>query len=235
MRLLRLLALPLAALFCVFASPASAVSLNEVVVNDGGTDNREFVEICGNPGESLVGYTVVVIEGEIPQSGVIDVAIALTGVVPASGYYVLGHAAVTPDQVTATTMENGGETILLVQGFSSAVGTDIDVANDCVEDVAIGTIVDAVGLGLAGDCNTYYGAPFIGPDGTFDAAGLARCVDCDGGWGMICLSSTDPNEASYATCSFDNYIVLEPSPGELNLCEAVPVKESTWGLMKARF
>ncbi len=224
------------------AGAANAVTINEAVMNDDLTDDREYVELCGN-GESLDGLTLVVIEGEgTTAKGIIDVAIPLSG--PISGYYVIGDAAVSPDLLQAPAwIENGGLTILLVSGFSSAVGTDIDVNNDGVADVSIGTIVDGVGVAIpsAGDA-TYFGVPTLGPDtgntGTanFDVAGVVRCTDCDGAWGMICLSGTEPAGAACDTGNtFNPYFVEYASPGAPNLCPPVSVESETWGKTKASY
>jgi hypothetical protein len=218
--------------------------LNELVVNDISTDDHEFVEICGNMGEDLSSYTLVVIEGEGTPAGTIDVAIPLTGVVPASGLFVVGDAAVSPDLLTSDGwIENGGETILIVQNFSSSVGTDVDTDNDGVADISIGTIIDAVGLGTpsAGDL-IYYNAPFIGPDtgdgGTsdFDPAGLVRCQDCNGTWGMICLNGTEPTGPGCdVTNPYNPYFVAYATPGAPNACGTVAVEPDNWGKVKAQY
>ncbi|MCA9753540.1 MAG: hypothetical protein KC591_15200, partial [Gemmatimonadetes bacterium] len=222
------------------AVSAQAVSLNEVVANDTSSDDMEFVELCGTPGTDLSGYTLVVIEGEGTAMGTIDVAQALSGVIPADGFFVIGDAAVSPDLLmSANWIENGGETVLLVQNFTGSQGMDIDAENDCVADGPIGTVVDAIGFARPsqGDCGSYYGALALGPDtgdsGTadFDVAGAARCTDCDGDWGMICLAGTEP--ATDPGCdtnnAFNPYVVSFASPGTQNLCGPVSVESSSWG------
>ncbi len=226
------------------AGAANAVTINEAVMNDVSLDTHEFVELCGN-GETLDGLTLVVIEGEgATAKGIIDQAIALSG--PISGYYVIGDAAVSPDLLMADNwIENGGLTILLVSGFSSAQGTDIDANDDGIADVSIGTIVDGVGTAVpsAGDA-TYYGVPTLGPDtgdsGTanFDVAGVVRCIDCDGAWGMICLNGTEPSPTGTACdtgSTFNPYFVEFASPGSTNLCPPVSIENETWGKTKASY
>ena len=236
MRLLRrasLLVALVASAVLLFPNLAGAVAINEVVVNDVGTDNYEFVELCGYPGESLDGMTLVVIEGETGP-GIVDVAISLTGYsISASGLFVIGDAATNPNLLKTVTFENGGETILLVSGFTGAVGADVDADNNCVAEVNIGTIVDGVGItGAVADC-VYYGVPAIGPDGTYDPSGVARCIDCTGPWGMICLNGTEPPPAGTA-CSLTTYIEEFASPGDLN-CPPVPTESKTWGSIKSLY
>lgn len=220
---------------------AYAVTINEVVANDVGADDYEFVELCGTG--SLDGLTLVIIEGEgTTAKGLIDVAIPLSG--PISGYYVIGDAAVSPNLLQAAGwIENGGETVLLVSGFTGSIGTDIDANDDGIADVAIGTIVDGVGFALpsSGDA-TYFGVPTLGPDtgdtGTsnFDVAGLVRCRDCDGAWGMICLNGTEPTGAGCDTSNpFNPYSVEYVSPGTANPCGTVAVDPETWGKMKSNY
>jgi hypothetical protein len=219
--------------------------LNEIVFNDISTDDREFIEICGQPGESLDGLTVVVIESDKTaggQEGTIDVAISLIGqIVPGSGRFVIGNAAVVPNIViAANTLENGAGTVLLVSGFSSAVGFDVDSDNDCLADGPIGAIVDGVAIfATATDCTAYYGVPQLGPDtgddgtATFDVAGVVRCGDCTGTWGMICLNGTEPTGPGCDVMNaFNPYTVPFATPGAANGCSPVSIDETSWGTIK---
>lgn len=228
-----------------FATSAGAVVINEFVANDVGADDWEFIELCGTPGESLDGLTIVLIEGESPSEGLVDRIISLNGyVIGASGYFVIGDPLTTPDLPQATGfIENGGNNILLLSGFDPAaypVGFDIDANADCTAEVAIGTVVDGVGYGYgaaAVDCATYYGIPAVGPDATFDPAGASRCDDCDafgGDWYMVCLTGTEPAPTG-VECVEPNFYIGFSSPGDPNDCSTVAVEPSTWGHMKALF
>lgn len=219
------------------AAAASAQTLNEIVSNDISGDDYEFVEICAQPGFLMDGITLVEIEGEIPAAGTIDKAIPLSGVVGASGFFTLAHPTITcADQVlpASTAIENGGKTILLVTGFVGAVGTDYDTNDDGILEGPIGTVIDAVGMGVPGDL-IYLGAPFVGPDGTFDPAGVARCGDCDGDWGMICLSGTEPTGTACELGGDPAYVETFASPCVANSCGTVAVEGSTWGGTKALY
>lgn len=229
-----------------FATTAGAqsLSINEFVVNDTGGDDREFVEICGPAGFDLTGYSIVVLEGEGGGTGLIDRNFMLTGTISASGFYVLGDAAVSPDQVKGDTIENGGGTILLVQGFSGSLGQDLDADDDGNADGPFpGQIVDLIGTGRPSQGDfTYYGAQQLGPDtgngGTsdFDVAGGARCGDCDGTWGFICLGGTEPTDPGCDTSNgFNPYVVEYSTPGQSNGCGTVSVEASTWGQVKSHY
>ena len=238
------LSLVSAAACLAFTGVGFAQTINEVVLNDSSTDDHEFVEICGDPGMDVAGLTIVIIEGEGSGSGLIDRAWALVGTIGANGFFTIGDPAVNPDQIKTETIENGGATILLVRDFTGNVGQDLDADGDCVEDVPFpGTIVDGVGTARpsSGDC-TYYGVPTLGPDtgssGTsdFDVAGVVRCADCDGDWGMICLDGTEPTGPGCDTDNaFNPYFVTYASPGSGNLCGPVSVDPSTWGQIKGDY
>ena len=139
--------------------------------------------------------------------------------------------------------KNGGETILLVQGFSSSVGFDIDANDDGVADGPIGTILDGIAFAKpsSGDAPGYYGVPTLGPDtgndGTndFDVAGAARCDDCQGNWGIICLAGTEGDPVCDTDNAFNDYNVTAASPCSGNLCQPVSVDPSTWGHIKADY
>ena len=241
MRLLRrslLLLAPAALAAALFPVLSTAATLNEAVFNDVGTDTHEFIEICGSVSESLDGLTVVIIEGEPTGCGVIDRVISLNGyTIGASGLFVIGTTAVNPDLTQAASfVENGSQTVLLVRDYTGqTVGTDIDPGNDGVADFPIGTIVD--GFGIIGALTTadlvYYGVTVIGPDGTYDPAGVARCDDCDGTWGMICLNGTEPAPIGIA-CALPTYIVEFATPGALN-CPPIATESKTWGSIKSLY
>jgi hypothetical protein len=225
------------AAICLITPASYAVQINEWVSNDISTDDYEFIELCGEPDESLDGLSIVLIEGETSK-GNIDRIIDLNGyVIGASGYFVVGDANVSPDiEMSPGFIENGGNTILLVLDLLQPLNTDIDTTDNCVEDLPIGTVIDAVGYGYgyaAADCITYYGAVPVGPDGTYDPAGGARCCDCVGGWFMICLNGTEPTGSG---CALPDYEVGYATPGGPNDCLAVsPVERDSWGGVKALY
>jgi hypothetical protein len=228
-----------------FVGAANAVVINEWVSNDTSTDDREFIELCGMPGESLDGLTIVLVEGEGTGSGIIDKIISLNGyVVNAMGYFVIGDAAVNPDlELAAGWIENGGNNILLLADFDEQlypIGTDIDAEDDCVADFSIGTVVDGVGYGrpdlVPPDCIVYYGIVGVGPDGSYDPAGGARCDDCDaigGEWYIICLNGTEPTDPGCTVA--DGYYISYATPGASNACAPVSNEASSWGGVKSMY
>lgn len=230
------LLLALAAI-CLIAPASYGLVINEWVSNDISTDDYEFIELCGAPNDVLDGLSIILIEGESTK-GMIDQVINLTGyTLDANGYFVIGDPLVNPDlEMAPGFIENGGNTIVLVYGLLQPLGTDIDTDDDCVEDLPIGTVIDAVGYGYGygdPDCITYYGAVPVGPDGTYDPAGGARCCDCIGGWFMICLNGTEPTGPG---CALPDYEVGYATPGGPNDCLGISgVDDSSWGNIKALY
>lgn len=213
---------------------SGAVVLNEWVSNDISGDDYEFIELCGEPGESLDGLSVVIIEGEGTGKGLVDRIIGLTGYsIGSSGFFVIGDPNVSPDlQMSTGFIENGGNNIILVLDVVQGTGTDIDTDDDCVEDLPIGTVIDAVGYGVSGDCYWYYGGVPVGPDGSYDPAGGARCCDCVGSWEIICLNGTEPTGPGCA----DPYMVVYATPGGPNDCVSPSESDETsWTGVKALY
>ena len=112
--------------------------INEFVVDHTGTDTHEFVEIFGDPSTDYSAFTVVEIEGDSGTSvGLIDDFIEVVGMTDANGFWV--------SPFRNNVAENGTVTLLLVEGFTGAVGNDIDTDNDGVIDATFWTrIVDDV-------------------------------------------------------------------------------------------
>ncbi len=228
----------LALVVCFVPTAGSAVVINEWVSNDTSTDDYEFIELCGTPLESLDGLSVALIEGEGTGKGTVDRIVDLTGYsIGAGGYFVIGDPNVSPDiEMSPGFIENGGNTIVLVDGITVGTGTDIDTDDDCIEDMSIGTVIDAVGYGYGysgDDCATYYGAVALGPDGTYDPAGGARCCDCTGEWGLVCMAATEPGGTA---CSAPDYVVAWATPGAANDCfDPTATDNPSWTGVKAMY
>ena len=140
--------------------------LNEFLVNPVDVDdNREYVEIRGQPGASLTGLALVEIDGNSAESGVVDMArdlgdlaLGLNGLLILGDDYTTSPPYPIPEQTTVADlnrpgggMENGVVTFLLVSNFTGSVGDDLDVDGDGVLDATPwGRILDGVGWG-AGD------------------------------------------------------------------------------------
>ncbi len=147
--------------------------INEFSASTAGTD-VEYVEIFGPPSTDLSTLTILEIEGDFSgtATGTIDEVIAV-GTTDANGFW-LGSLA-------ANALENGTLTLLLVEGFSGALGNDLDTNDDGVLDVTPWTrIVDAVAVNDGGATDLTYGLPVLGVsyDGLpFAPGGASRIPD----------------------------------------------------------
>ena len=154
------------------------VLLNEVLASHSGTDNTEFIELFGTPGTSLAGLSVIVVESDLFSPGTIDRRFDFKPFhsLGPNGFFLMGNCGglpanygVTPDaSIFSNYLENSSLTVALVETASlngdSVTGTEI--------------VRDAVALtdGDAGD-TFFFGAPVIGPDGSFFPAGARRLAD----------------------------------------------------------
>ncbi len=204
-----------------FALPAVAsaqVQMSEIRVGQPGFDTQEYVELKASPGTSLAGLTLVVIgdaEGQTPpaQNGVIEEAIALSGSVGASGYYVIAESTFTlalADLVLPLNFEDPDNvTFLLVSGFSGNTGQSLDFNLDGTLDVTPWTgIVDSVALvstatpdGITSDL--VYSGTLVGPDGASSPSYVRRCSNT-GAWQVgaadLAIAGDTPG-ADNPTCS----------------------------------
>jgi hypothetical protein len=163
------------AVLMLFAASASAdVTINEIRIDQPSSDNDEYFELAGVPGESLDGLTYVVIGDGSAGSGVVETAVDLTGyTLDGNGFFVAAESTFTlglADLTTTLNFENSDNvTHLLVEGWTGAEGDDLDTDDDCVLDVTPWiAVVDCIALIEtvgSGDCT--YCANTVGPDGTF--------------------------------------------------------------------
>jgi predicted extracellular nuclease len=170
--------------FGVWGKPASAatgdpVLINEVLASHSGDDDTEFIEFFGIPGTSLDGLSLIVVEGDAgPSQGNIDrrMDFGPSDILGSNGFYLVGNPAglgtnygVTPNVVVSNNyLENSSLTVALVQ-TSSLSGSSVSGSE---------VVLDAIALndGHAGDA-FFFGAPVIGPDGTYFPAGARRVTD----------------------------------------------------------
>jgi hypothetical protein len=95
--------------------------INEVVYDDAGTDDEEFIEIYGVPGTDISGYTI---DGHTASDGSVYATwtIPAATTIPADGFYVIGMAGVpNVDQVTATTIQNGTPDAIVLKDAGSVI------------------------------------------------------------------------------------------------------------------
>lgn len=174
------------------AWPPVGPVLNELRVDQPGTDNDEFVEILVPPGSSLDGVSLVVLGDGAGLSGCIDEVIALSGVaVPSDGVVLVAQPQMslgTPDLVLPLEFENSDNlTFLLVAGFVGQLGQDLDPDDDGVLELAPWTeVLDAVALvenieAPPQGTEWWYALP-VGPGANGEPpACAARCPE-DGAW-----------------------------------------------------
>ncbi|MCB9864428.1 MAG: lamin tail domain-containing protein, partial [Phycisphaerales bacterium] len=162
----------------------SSLVINEIRIDQPGTDNDEYFELKGTPGLSLDGLTYIVI-GDA-GSGTIEAVVPLDGhqiqadglFLVAEGTFGITFPTAVPDLTANLNFENSDNvTHMLVANFTGVDGTDVDADDDCVLDTVLPwcTIIDSIALVAtpgAGDC--YYGTS-IGPDGAFVPGHVYRC------------------------------------------------------------
>ncbi len=159
----------------LFGRPAhAAIIINEVVYDDGGTDDREFVELYNN-GASAVDISGWVVRNSdtvaAPGDNNADFTIPATTSLAAGDYYVIGMTGVANvDLVVTGTQENDNEGMELLDASGMVVDTLITEGNK--GPVAISTSSTAEGGVFA---NTTTTDPTVTPLNT--RLSLGRFVD----------------------------------------------------------
>jgi hypothetical protein len=220
------LSMMLAATALTASVALAQVTLNEIRVDQTGTDVDEYVEFAGAPGTALTGLTLVVIGDGGGACGTVENVIPLGAYsIQADGYFALRVSSGTPtltgyDATVAGSFENSDDlTFLLITGSAPAVAADLDTNNDGVLDVTPWTsIVDHVAIteGLTPNCTTdeyNYSTTDVGPDGSFAPGHIYKC-------GSV-----------WVIGPFDPLGGLD-TVGAANNC-ATPTNPSTWGKIKS--
>jgi hypothetical protein len=166
------------ALFVAAMPVCGQAVINEIRIDQTGTDNDEYFELFGAPATDLSALTYVVIgDGAVLLgSGVVESVTSLAGQsIPASGYFVvaeptftLGTADFTPTGTNPLNFENTDTvTHMLVTGWTGTLNTDLDTNDDGVLDVTPWTaVVDRIAvLAPSGSGSELgYGPPNVGPE-----------------------------------------------------------------------
>ncbi|MEM6331062.1 MAG: PEP-CTERM sorting domain-containing protein [Planctomycetota bacterium] len=216
------------------ASQAMAATINEVRIDDVGTDNHEYFELAGTPGESLDGLFYVVIgDGSSSQgSGVLERVIDLDGlVIPADGFFLAANSGVGTANGDITvpstpvidltfgsnTFENSDNvTHLLVSGLTASAGDDLDDGDTGVLDTPWTSVIDGFSL-LETDplvegellYASQFGLPTIGPDGSFVPGHVFRLPNETGPFSIGPFGTfTGP---TFDTPGVANFVVPEPA------------------------
>ncbi|MFO0873233.1 MAG: hypothetical protein U0575_04595 [Phycisphaerales bacterium] len=178
---------------CITGGEAPAAKINEIRIDQTGTDNDEYFEIAAAPGTSLNGVSYIVIGdgGGATGSGVIEAVIDLSSqVVGASGYFVVSESTFTLGTAnlvvgaTGLNFENGDNvTHMLVFNFTGSNGQDLDADNDGTLDVTPWqSVIDSVGIigpsypPTAAGQEWVYSPTLVGPDATFVPGHVYRCT-----------------------------------------------------------
>ncbi|MFC9917077.1 ExeM/NucH family extracellular endonuclease [Agromyces binzhouensis] len=155
---------------CGESGPQPSV-INEFSASTAGTDT-EYVEILVEPGTDVSGYRVLEVEGDSNSSmGVIDEVIALE---PAD------DSGRSLTWLPANALENGTISLLLVSGFTGALGDDLDADDDGAIDTAGFEILDSIAVNDGGSGDLAYGDTVltVGYDGlSFAPGGASRIPD----------------------------------------------------------
>jgi hypothetical protein len=216
------------------------IILSEVRIDQSGTDNDEYFEVKGSPGESLAGLTLITIgDGTALQaSGVVESVFSFsTQVIGGDGYFSVAESTwtgaygsadlVLPGPATANPLnfENSDNvTHILVRGWTGAISTDLDTNDDGVLDVTPWTeLVDSIAMTVspgsapATGAEWWYGANRVGPDGTFVPGHAFRCEPA-GTWQIGPFGN--PGQVLADTAGAANSACTTCGPGAGN-CHAV--------------
>ncbi|WP_353814467.1 ExeM/NucH family extracellular endonuclease [Agromyces sp. SYSU T00266] len=155
---------------CGEAGPQEPV-INEFSASTAGTD-VEYVEILVEPGTDVSGFRVLEIEGDSNSTmGVVDEIVSFD---PADGS---GRSLAW---LPANALENGTVSLLLVSGFTGALGDDLDADDDGTLDAAGFELLDSVAVNDGGAGDLAYGDTVltVGYDGlSFAPGGASRIPD----------------------------------------------------------
>ena len=171
------------------------ITLTEIRIDQPGSDDDEYLEICGPPGSSLNNLTLIVL-GD--NNGEVENATSLAGqVIPTDGCLLVAESSFsmgTPDFIASLNFENSDNlTFLLVENFTGMVGDDLDADDDGVLDTPVPwtSIISEVALvETPGSGDAIYSSITVGPDGLFVPGHVALI---NGVWQIGTFDPADPN------------------------------------------
>ena len=214
----------IAGLLLATTSVAFAQDMNEIRVQQTGIDTQIYAEIKGVAGTDLSTYTLLVIGNDDfatppAQNGYIESAIQLSGLIPASGYYVVAepsYTLTTPNLFSFLDFQaDNNKTYMLVKNFTGGVGSIVDANFDGTLDTtfwssissSVAFVASATQDGLFSDY--VYSTTKVGPDGGAFPSKAQRCEDT-GAWGIgfadVSSTSDTPGVAN-PVCSTSTVVV----------------------------
>lgn len=214
MRRNALTGLGFAAAFMFSAVASADVMLNEIRIDQSGSDVDEYFELAGNAGESLDGLWYIVIGDGSGGSGWVESVLELTGyAIAADGYFLTAEEddpfgapadLLVPDN--ELNFENSDNvTHVLLRNFTGTKDMDLDTDDDGVLDVTPWDAwVDSIAfVETPGSGDQYYGDNTIGPDGSYVPGHIYRYPNGTGDWNIGQFDPTDgddtPGEANVPT------------------------------------
>jgi hypothetical protein len=176
--------------------PAVALPLlSEVFYDAAGSDNGlGFVEIHGEPGLSLAGFTI---EGVNGANGVVTVTLTLVGTIPEDGIFLLA--------------DDAGDGSSLVVGADLVLNFDFQNGPDGIALRSNSVVVDAIGYGVFGPSEFFAGEGAPAPDvpaGSSLARRFANVDTDDNAADWVALTTPTPGFAPLQS-------VPEPTAGAL--------------------
>ncbi|QTD47748.1 endonuclease/exonuclease/phosphatase family protein [Sulfidibacter corallicola] len=174
------------------------VVINEVDADQAGTEDREFVELFGNPNTPLDGFVLVFFNGNGDTS---YLAVDLDGqTLDSNGFFVAGGSGIASVDVSLpdSTVQNGADAVALYTANDTDFpnGTAVTTTN-LVDAVVYGTN-DADDAGLLVLLNG--GQPQVNEDGAGDKDAHSNSRVPDGGTAR----------------NTDTYVQQDPTPGAPN-------------------
>ncbi len=226
-------------------------TINEVRIDQTGTDNDEYFELAGTPAASLNGLTYIVIgDGSAAQgSGVVETVVSLAGKsIATDGLFLVTEGTFTFAPIATVdfvapgsnplNFENDDNTThMLVRGFTGSLNQDLDTNDDGTLDVTPWTeIVDSVALfkSAAAPNEKVYSATVVGPDGTFVPGHAYRLPDGTGGWriGAFNGGENSPGTSNALTVATD--LTIPQIQGAGHTSPFAGTKVRTTGIVTAR-
>ena len=221
-----------------FAAPD--IVINELRIDNAGTDTEEYLEIYGGvAGYNLDRVWLIVLgdQGGSDPTGNIDRAYDLTGLSATGNYFLIANDNITGAtadfSVGTNIFENGdSETFLLVTDFVGSEGEDLDTDNDGVLDsMPWGSVIDAVSIVVSGDDPAVVGyAESLGfsganvvadPESTSELAHALRSPNGNGAWFAGPFGSEE--EPAIDTPGSENGLLVLPPAAELPVIESISV------------